>query len=63
LIAALFFFHWLKRRSAADALAAAASCVYGVVATTVAAGVRELRLPEAQDELVRPTRRFRPEAI
>ena len=63
LIAALFFFHWLKRRSAADALAAAAASVYGVVAATVAAGSRELRLVEAQDELARPTHRFRPEAI
>ena len=63
LIAALFFFHWLKRRSAADALAAAASSVYGIVAATAAAGARELRLAEAQDELVRPTRRFRPELI
>jgi pyridoxine kinase len=63
LIAALFFFHWLERRSAADALAAAASSVYGVVAATAAAGARELRLVEAQDELVRPTKRFRAEAI
>ena len=59
LIAALFFFHWLRRRSAADALAAAASSVYGIVAATAAAGARELRLVEAQDELVRPTQRFR----
>jgi pyridoxine kinase len=63
LIAALFFFHWLKRRSAADALAAAAASVYGVVAATVAAGAHELRLVEAQDELIRPTHRFRPEVI
>ena len=55
--------HWLRGRPTADALAAAASSVYGVVAATVAAGARELRLVEAQDELVRPTRRFRPEAI
>jgi pyridoxine kinase len=63
LIAALFFFHWLERRSTADALAAAAASVYGVVAATAAAGVRELALVEAQDELVRPTKRFRAEAI
>jgi pyridoxine kinase len=63
LIAALFFLHWLKRRAAADALAAAAASVYGVVAATAAAGSRELRLVEAQEELVRPTQRFRPETI
>jgi pyridoxine kinase len=63
LIAALFFFQWLQRRSVADALAAAASSVYGIVAATAAAGGRELRLVEAQDELLRPTRRFRAEAM
>jgi pyridoxine kinase len=63
LIAALFFLHWFQRRSAADALAAAASSVYGIVAATAAAGARELRLVEAQEELLRPTKRFRAEAI
>jgi pyridoxine kinase len=63
LIAALFFFHWLQRRSTADALAAAVSSVYGIVAATAAAGARELRLVEAQDELVHPTNRFSPEPI
>ena len=63
LIAALFFFHWLRRRSAPEALAGAASSVYGVVAATGGAGARELRLVEAQDEFVRPTQRFRPEPI
>jgi len=63
LIAALFFFHWLQRRSTADALAAAVSSVYGIVAATAAAGARELRLVEAQDELIRPTMQFRAEAI
>jgi len=63
LMAALFFFHWLRSRSAAEALAAAGASVYGLVAATAAAGARELRLVEAQDELTRPTTRFRPEAI
>lgn len=63
LIAALFFFHWLQRQLTADALAAAAASVYGIVAATAEAGARELRLVEAQDEFVRPTKRFRPEAI
>ncbi len=61
LVAALFFFHWLSSGSAAEALAAAASSVYGVVAATAAAGARELEIIAAQDEFVRPTRRFRPE--
>ncbi len=61
LVAALFFFHWLSSGSAAEALAAAASSVYGVVAATAAAGARELEIIPAQDDFVRPTRRFRPE--
>jgi pyridoxine kinase len=61
LVAALFFFHWLRAGSAAQALAAAASSVYGIVAATSAAGSRELTLVAAQDEIVRPTRVFRPE--
>jgi pyridoxine kinase len=63
LIAALFFCHWLQSRSAAEALAEAASSVYGIVAATAAAGARELQLVEAQDELIHPTKRFRPEAM
>ena len=63
LIAALFFFHWLTSGSAAEALAASASSVHGVLAATAAAGARELRLIAAQDELVRPTKRLRAEAI
>lgn len=61
LIAALFFFHWLRSGSAPQALAGAASSVYGVVAATLAAGARELAIEAAQDEFVRPTRLFRPE--
>ena len=56
LIAALFFLHWLKRRAAAEALASAASSVYAVVAATLAAGGRELRIVEAQQELVHPAK-------
>jgi pyridoxine kinase len=62
-IAALFLHHWLQRRDAAEALARAASAVYGLVAATAAAGSRELALIAAQDELVTPSRRFAPEQI
>ncbi len=61
LIAALFFFHWLRSGSAPEALASAASSVYGVVAATLRAGARELEIVAAQEEFVRPTRLFRPE--
>jgi len=63
LTAALFFFHWLRARSAPEALATAAASVYGVVAATAEAGQRELAIVAAQDELVRPSRLFRPEPL
>jgi pyridoxine kinase len=62
-IAALFLSHWLDRRSAADALARAASAVYGLVAATAESGRPELGLIAAQEELVNPSRLFAPERI
>ena len=62
-IAALFFAHYLRTRSAAEALSQAASSVYGVLARTADAGAREILLVEAQEELVRPSQIFRPEPV
>ena len=62
-VAALFLHHWLERRDAAEALARAASAVYGLVAATQAAGSRELALIAAQDQLVNPSRLFAPERV
>ncbi len=63
LVAALFFFHWLRTGSVAEALASAGSAVYAVVAATAKAGARELEIVAAQDEIVNPARRFVPEQI
>jgi pyridoxine kinase len=63
LLAALFFFHWLRSGSAAEALASAASAVYAVVAATAKAGARELAIVAAQDEIVSPARLFRPQRV
>jgi pyridoxine kinase len=63
LFTALFFHHWLEGRSTPEALSRTASSVFGVVAATLAAGGRELALVAAQDELVRPSRIFRAEAV
>ena len=63
LIAALFLAHWLMARPAPDALARAASSVYGIVAATLAAGSRELQLVAAQQEFVAPSRLFTAEAV
>ncbi len=57
-IAALFLFHRLRSGSAAVALEEAGSAVFGLLARTQAAGVRELLTVAAQDEFVAPSRRF-----
>jgi pyridoxine kinase len=62
-IAALFFFHLLKNGSTADALAKAASSIFGLLARTQEAGAPELLMVAAQEEFVRPSRVFRAEAL
>lgn len=62
-IAALFLAHLLTTRSPADALAAAAASVYGLLARTEAARSREILLVEAQDEFVSPSRTFAVEEV
>jgi pyridoxine kinase len=63
LIAALFFFHWLRSGNVAEALAAATSSVFGLLRRTRDAGAAETALIEAQEELVTPSRRFAPVRI
>jgi pyridoxine kinase len=60
LIAALFFFHLLRSGSAAEALAAATSSVFGLLRRTRDAGAGEMALIAAQEELVTPSQRFVP---
>jgi pyridoxine kinase len=62
-IAALFFFHLLKTRSSAEALANAASSIFGLMKRTKEANSREILLVAAQDEFVNPAQRFRAEKI
>ncbi len=62
-IAALFLVHFLRSRSAAQALGAAASSIYGLLKRTSEAGSRELVLVAAQDEFVKPTRVFAAEPV
>src|SRR4051812_34566908 len=57
-IAALFFAHYLRIGSAADALSRAASSIFGVLKRTAEAGSREILLIEAQDEFVNPGQVF-----
>ncbi len=62
-VAALFFAHWLRTGSVADALGAAAASVHGLLVRTLATGSREIVLVEAQEELVTPTTTFPVEEV
>lgn len=62
-VAALFLAHLLKNSSPAEALAAAAASVFGLLARTEAAQSREILLVEAQDEFVSPSRTFPVEEV
>jgi pyridoxine kinase len=62
-IAALFLLHYLRTGSAAEALSAAASAIFGVLKRTAAAGANEMLLVEAQNELVNPSQVFRSEPL
>lgn len=63
LMAALFLVHYLRTRSATEALAAAAASVFGVLKRTLEMGSRELALIEAQHELVAPSFSFPVEVV
>jgi pyridoxine kinase len=63
LTAALFLARLLRGEPVGTALAGTASSVYGIIEATMTAGSRELQLIAAQDELVNPTRRFRPRRV
>jgi pyridoxine kinase len=60
LIAAVFFLHYLRSGSVADALAGATSSVFGLLRRTRDAGTSEVALIAAQDELVAPSEKFSP---
>lgn len=62
-VAALFFFHYLRCGDLAEALSRTASSIFGIVRRTAQAGARELLLIEAQEELVAPSQVFRPERV
>ena len=62
-IAALFFVHYARSRSAAVALSESASSVYGLLKRTEEAGSREILLVSAQDEFVAPSHRFSAEEV
>ncbi len=62
-IAALFFAHYLRTGSAAEALSRAASSIFGLLRRTAYAGSREILLVAALDEFVNPSRVFDAEKL
>jgi pyridoxine kinase len=62
-VAALFLAHHLSTGSAAEAMALAASSIFGVLSRTAEVGASEMLLVEAQEEFVRPSRVFTAERI
>ena len=62
-IAAVFLVHFMRSRSAAEALQRAASSIFGLLRVTSEAKSRELLLVAAQDEFVRPSRVFAVERV
>jgi pyridoxine kinase len=62
-IAALFFAHYLRGGSAAEALSRAASSVFGVLKLTAQRNAREILLIDAQEEFINPSRVFVAEKI
>jgi pyridoxine kinase len=63
LTAALFTAHLVQTGSAADALAATASSVYGVLSATLESGEGELQIVAAQDVIAHPGREFAVEQV
>jgi pyridoxine kinase len=62
-VAALFFVHYLRTRSSAEALSAAGSSIHGLLNATAEAGSREILTVHAQEEFVRPSVQLRSERI
>lgn len=62
-MAALFMAHYLRLGKIGEALAAAGSAIFGVLAKTVEAGASEIQFVTAQDEIVDPSRVFEAKRI
>lgn len=61
--AALFLAHYLLQADVRHALEQAAAAIFAIMETTHRAGTRELQLVAAQDDIVKPPRRFPVEAV
>lgn len=62
-IAALFYVHVLRGGEVGEAMARAASSIFGVLTRTLEIGSREIQIIAAQDEFVEPSHIFKPEEL
>lgn len=62
-VAAMFFVHYLRSAAVEAALSRAVSSIFGILTKTAEAGVREIQLIAAQEEIVRPTKIFEVEEV
>lgn len=62
-LAALYLYHRLATGSAAAALSAAGSSIYGLLRRTAESGAREILLVAAQEEFVRPSECYQAVAV
>lgn len=62
-ISALFFAHYLRGSDIAEALARAASTIFGILAKTADMGAPEMQIVAAQQEIVAPSRLFAAEKL
>lgn len=62
-LAALFFAHFLRRGTVAEAMTSAASSIFGILKRTAEKGAGEMLLIEAQEELIAPSEIFAAERI
>jgi pyridoxine kinase len=56
--AAMFFAHFSRAGNVAEAMACAASSIFGVLSKTVEVGSPEIQLVAAQEEIVKPSKMF-----
>ena len=62
-IAGLFFAHYLRSGKIDEALAQAASAIFGVLAKTAELGAPEMQIVAAQNEFVTPSKMFKAEPL
>ena len=59
----MFYAHFLRTGKVGEAMARAASSIFGVLTATAEMGAREIQIVAAQNEFVEPTHTFEAEDL